>query len=222
MKKRFLTRTPKWKNYCSLLLLLFIFGVQKPLKAQQFATITVTWTGGTDNHDDCTDQGAFECGTIPISGLPDPRWRFSAKLNTDAIYPPDLLLKVNQQNTGFKSTNQQVFSTFTCGATSVNLQAQSWEEDNDNGATCGDDDFFNDNCGLGVLDDDVWSGVDTWSETVAIGTNNYVHNMPNGFTVNYRCSCGGGRTALLLFDLAITICYNATANTGYFCIVRSG
>ena len=49
MKKRFLTKTPNWKNYCSLLLLLFIFGLQTLLKAQQFRTITVTWTGGSDD-----------------------------------------------------------------------------------------------------------------------------------------------------------------------------
>lgn len=213
MKKRFLTRTPKWKNYCSLLLLLFIFGVQKPLKAQQFATITVTWNGGIDNHDDCTDQGVLECGTIPISGLPDPRWRFSAKLNTDAVYPPDLLLKVNQQNTGFKSTNQQVFSTFNCGATSVNLQAQSWEEDN---TTCGPgdrDDNFNDGCALGVEDDDVWSGIDTWSTPVVFGSNTYNHTMPNGFTVRYTIDvvAGGGPAAPTVQSSAITICYNATA-----------
>lgn len=212
MKKRFLTRTPKWKNYCSLLLLLFIFGLQKPLQAQQFATITVTWTGGTDNHEDCNDQGLFSCGTLSL-GNPDPRWRLSAKLDIDATYPADLFLKADNVNTGFKSTNQQVFSVFNCGASSVNLQAQSWEEDN---ITCGPgdrDDNFNDGCVLGVEDDDVWSGIDTWNAPVVAGSNTYTHTMPNGFSVRYRVDvvAGGGPAAPTVQSSAIIICYNSTA-----------
>jgi hypothetical protein len=92
MKKRFLTKTPNWKNYCSLLLLLFIFGLQTPLKAQQFRTITVTWTGGSD--DDCSDQGV-PGGCSSFTGSPDPRWLLAGKLDTDTNYPPDLFEQRN-------------------------------------------------------------------------------------------------------------------------------
>ena len=212
MKKRFLTRTPKWKNYCSLLLLIFIVGFQTKLNAQQFKTITVTWTGGTDNHDDCNDQGLFSCGTLSL-GNPDPRWRLSAKLNTDVVYPGDLFLKADNVNTGFKSTNQQVFSVFNCGATDVNIRASSWEEDN---VTCGPgdrDDNYNDGCALGVEDDDVYSGIDNFTVPTTLGTNNYVGNMSNGFTINFRVNCvaGGGPAAPTVADATIEVCSGSTA-----------
>lgn len=214
MKKRFLTRTPKWKNYCSLLLLLFIVGLQTPLKAQQFKTITVTWTGGTDNHDDCSDQGAFACSTFS-GGNPDPRWRLAAKLNTDALYPADALLKVNDARTGFKSTNQVVVSSFTCAATDVNIQAQSWEEDNDNGVTCGDDNFFNDGCPLSVLDDDVWSGVQVFNLTIpsTAGTSNWSFTMANGYTIDgtINVALGGGPAAPSVQSSSVSACAGTRA-----------
>jgi len=184
MKKRFLTKTLRWKNYCSLLLLLFIFGLQKPLQAQQFKTIVVTWTGGTDNHQDCDDQGAFACSTVS-GGNPDPRWRLAAKFNFDVTYPADAFLKVTDARTGFKATNQVVLNAATCAATVVNIRSESWEEDN---ITCGGanrDDEFNDGCAFGVEDDDVWSGYNTFNIAIPnSGTQNWTRTMSNGFLIH--------------------------------------
>ncbi|MCB0508277.1 MAG: gliding motility-associated C-terminal domain-containing protein [Bacteroidetes bacterium] len=212
MKKRFLTQTQKWKNYCSILLLFFIFGLQKPLHAQQFKTIVVTWAGGADNHDDCSDQGVGACSTFS-GGNPDPRWALAAKLNTDATYPGDTYLKITDQRTGYKSINTIVINTATCGASSVNIRAQSWEEDN---ITCGGgnrDNEFNVGCVGGIEDDDVWSGVQTFNVPLPTsGLQNWSFNMSNGFTINGSVLVTvGGPAAPTVATTSSSTCTNGSA-----------
>lgn len=194
------------------MLLFFIFGLQKPLHAQQFKTIVVTWAGGADNHDDCSDQGVGACSTFS-GGNPDPRWALAAKLNTDATYPGDTYLKITDQRTGYKSINTIVINTATCGASSVNIRAQSWEEDN---ITCGGgnrDNEFNVGCVGGIEDDDVWSGVQTFNVPLPTsGLQNWSFNMSNGFTINGSVLVTvGGPAAPTVATTSSSTCTNGSA-----------
>ncbi|HOY40835.1 MAG TPA: gliding motility-associated C-terminal domain-containing protein [Chitinophagales bacterium] len=202
MKKRFLTKTPNWKNYCSLLLLLFIFGLQTPLKAQQFRTITVTWTGGSD--DDCSDQGVLGCNSF--TGSPDPRWLLAGKLDTDTNYPPDFFEQRNDVTAGNHFWNRTVLSTFNCGATNINIRAQSWEEDNILG--CGQNDEYNTGC---VDNDEDYSGVQIFNIPIANGP--WSRTMANGYTIfgNMTVVAGGGPVAPTVADATVEVCYNSPA-----------
>ncbi|MCC6516436.1 MAG: gliding motility-associated C-terminal domain-containing protein [Chitinophagales bacterium] len=205
MKKRFLTKTPNWKNYCSLLLLLFMFGLQKPLSAQQFQTITVTWTGGSD--DECSDQGLGGCSSF--TGSPDPRWLLEGKLNTDATYSPVYFRGLDNVMAGSHTwgTPQQVFSTTVCGATFVNIRASSWEEDN---IACGNNDTYDPGC---LDNDEDYSGVQLFNIPVANGA--WSRTMANGYTIFGTMSvvnAAAGLPAPTVAAVDVEVCYNATAS----------
>jgi len=218
MKKRFLTRTFQWKNYCSILLLFFVVAFHNPLQAQQFANVTVSWIGGSDNYDcNCNDAGlSFDCGgnvTNPDGTQPDARWRLAAKLNTIGSYPLDIVHKKDNAGCGFTGWNDALFTlTNVCGPT-VNIRAQSWEEDN---ITCGNDNDFNNGCGLGD-NDDHYSGVQTFNlnyQTLPSGINNTVnYTMANGYTirmnVNWTSAAGPGAPAVAAST--INVCGAGTA-----------
>lgn len=189
-----------------MLLLLFIFGLQKPLKAQQFQTITVTWTAGSD--DDCSDQGLLGCNSL--TGLPDPRWLLSGKLNTDANYPADLFEGPTDVFAGLHiwGSQRQVLNSFACGATSVNIRAQSWEEDNILG--CGADNTYDGGC---IDNDEDYSGVQVFSIPVVNGNNPWSFTMANGYTISGRINvvAAGGPAAPVVDPNPVNICYNTTA-----------
>ena len=190
-----------------MLLLLFIFGLQKPLQAQQFQTITVTWTGGSD--DDCSDQGLFGCSTT--TGLPDARWRLSAKLSTDNVYPADLIQKTEDQTSGSKSWSRTALNISACGATSINIRSSSWEEDSYiDVVPCGSDEDFDPGC---LLEDDDYSGVQVFNIPVVNGNNPWSFNMANGYTISGRIivSPSGGPAAPSVASAAVSACSGTTA-----------
>lgn len=206
MKKRFLTKTLKWKNYCSLLLLLFIFGLQNPLHAQQFKTITVTWLGGTDNFQDCNDQGVGACSTFS-GGNPDPRWRLTAKLDINGTYPPDFFMKYDNTRTGLKFTNQVVLSDSSCASRFVNIRSESWEEDN---LGCGSDDEYN-NCG--IAPDDNWSNYNYFNIPIpGAGTQIWNFNMANGYSIFGTIDVVlSGPAAPVVASSTVSACPNSSA-----------
>jgi gliding motility-associated-like protein len=191
-----------------MLLLLFIFGLQKPLQAQQFQTITVTWTGGSD--DDCSDQGVLGgCGSF--TGDPDPRWRLAAKLSTDNTYPADLIERINDQTSGSKSWSRTALNISVCGATSINIRSSSWEEDSYiDVVPCGSNDDFDPGC---LLEDDDYSGVQVFNIPVVNGNNPWSFNMANGYTISGRINVvpSGGPAAPTVAPNPANICYNTTA-----------
>lgn len=192
MKKRFLLRTFQWKNYCSILLLFFVVALQKPLHAQQFANVSVSWIGGSDNYDcNCGDGGVACDLSNPFNSQPDARWKLAAKLNTAGSYPADVIHKKDNDNCGFVGWNDAVLTQFNvCGPT-VNIRAESWEEDNGN-ALCwaaGYDNTYNAGC-FTDNDDDNYSGVQTFNlayQAYPQGVNNDIdYTMSNGYTIRMR------------------------------------
>lgn len=182
-----------------------MFGLQKPLSAQQFQTITVTWTGGSD--DDCSDQGLGGCSSF--TGSPDPRWLLEGKLNTDATYSPVYFRGLDNVMAGSHTwgTPQQVFSTTVCGATFVNIRASSWEEDN---VACGSNTTYDPGC---ALPDDDYSGVQLFNIPVANGA--WSRTMANGYTIFGTMSvvnAAAGLPAPTVAAVDVEVCYNATAS----------
>ena len=57
---------------------------------QQFANITASWIGGSDNYDCNCNDGGTGCAFRSFNSQPDPRWRLAAKLNTDLAFPSDI------------------------------------------------------------------------------------------------------------------------------------
>lgn len=181
MKKRFLYKTFQWKNYCSILLLFFVVALQKPVHAQRFANVTVSWIGGTDNWDcGCNDGGVFSCGLS--NGQPDARWRLSAKLSS-AGYPADVVHGKDDADCGLTtwSPNGFINATNVCDLT-VNVRASVWDEDG-----CGADDTYDTGC---INDDDGYSGVHFFNinyQSLPQGVNNDInYGLPGGGSVRLR------------------------------------
>lgn len=215
MKKRFLTRTLQWKNYCSILLLFFVVALQKPVMAQQFANITVSWIGGSDNHDcNCGDANLqiSDCGanfTNPKGTQPDARWRLAAKMSSDGAYPSDIIHKKGDAACGFTGWSDALISRTNLCAPTLNIRAQSWEEDN---FTCGTDDTYDVGCFISAENDEVNSGVQTFNinyQSLPQGVNNDINQtMANGYTirlrVNWTAAAGPGAPGVL--NAAPSVC----------------
>ncbi len=224
MKKRFQTRTFRWKNYCSLLLLFFVVALQKPVQAQQFANITVSWVGGSDNYDcNCGDGGVACDASNPFNSQPDARWRLAAKLSTDLAYPTDLIVKKSDQNCGATTWSSALFTrTNVCGPV-INVRTQSWEED---GGSCGTDDDYDGGCLINP--DNHYSGIQSFNipyQTYSPGVNHdYVFTYANGYTttVRFNWTPAAGPGAPTLAQSSFDICGGSSATLQVTSSVGSG
>lgn len=208
MKKRFRTATPNWKYFCGVFLLLFLMATNKQVHAQQFANVTVTWVGVTNNFQCCNDEGVAGCSTFATD--PDPRWRVAAKLSIDGAYPADLI-----SNPGDLACGSYGISSTLVGLRSnvcaplVNVRASSWEED-----LCGSDLTYDGGCPL--IEDDNYSGVGTYNiayQGFPAGNHDYFINLGNntGITVRVNWSLATGLSAPTVNNTAPTVCYNQSA-----------
>jgi gliding motility-associated-like protein len=212
MKNRFLTKTPDWKYYCSVLLLLFLMASSKQSMAQQFANITVSWVAASNTAQCCDDQGAFSCSTIASD--PDPRWLVSIKLSSDVSFPPNSILKRDDMACGTTTFAPATFvnATNVC-APLINLRASAWEEDNIVG--CGSDDTYDPGCA--VQEDEDFSGVqniDIPYQLLPQGVDNDIpFSLGAGKFVTLRINwvAAAGPGAPTVNDISPVVCFGATA-----------
>lgn len=210
MKKRFLTKTPKWKYYCSALLMIFLLATSKQSYAQQFANITVEWISAGNAFQCCNDQGALGCSTIATD--PDPRWRLAVKLNTDASYPADVIRKQNDTPCGDYGFGPVSMLTRTnvCGPV-LNIRAVTWEED-----ACGSDDTYDTGCVVPSSDDN-YSGVQTADLSYELLSQGVDHDLtyilPNSTSITIRVNwtAAAGPGAPSVSDASPSVCYGSSA-----------
>src|SRR5665647_63492 len=209
MKKRFLTKTPKWKYYCGMLLLIFLMATSRQSYAQQFSNITVSWVAASNNFQCCSDEGALGCSTLATD--PDPRYLLSVKLNTDAAFPANSFAKADDLpcgNYGIAPVSM-LNRTNVCGPV-LNIRGSSWEED-----LCGADNTYDAGCPL--IEDDNYSGIQFGSilyqlypqgvnNDIAIGLGN---NTSITIRLNWTAAAGPG--APTVSDISPSVCYNAPA-----------
>ena len=217
MKKTFLTKTPNWRYYCGLILLLFLMVSAIDAKAQQFSNVTVTWVGVSNNDQCCNDQGVFGCSTIASD--PDPRWLVAVKLNTDLSFPANEFAKLDNVPCGgpYPITPITMLTrTNVCG-TFLNLRYESWEEDSYvDVVPCGSDDAYDPGCLL--VPDDNYSGVQQITpfnyQTLPQGVDfpiNVPLNNNTSVVVTVKWTAAAGPGAPSVNDISPQVCYNAKA-----------
>ncbi|MBK6275594.1 MAG: proprotein convertase P-domain-containing protein [Saprospirales bacterium] len=199
-----------WKNLSSILMLFFLFTIQKNSNAQQFVNITVTWIGGASLAGECSDQGVAcidSDGSLNVASNPDPRWKVAAKLDSDLTFPPITDEAVDNTSGGFFNWNHSLFTATNSCASTINVYGFTWEDD------CGASDQWEPSCGVLQEDDDLSITTNNIPFlTYSAGVNHDVDVTQGLVTSRIRFNYNiVGPNAPSVNDIAPFVCYNSRA-----------